>query len=77
MDSASEKSTKDGSHPARIVKLQDVDVAAELDSDKPLDPEVAARLRCAYIHTFCFKPALKSINLQTEDRLAPHASDVS
>lgn len=57
MDSASEKSTKDSSHPARVVNLEDVDVAAALDSDEPLDPEVAARLRCAYAHAFRFESA--------------------
>lgn len=41
-DTASEKSTTVG---GRIVKLEDVDVAAALDSDKPLEPEVAAKLR--------------------------------
>lgn len=29
-------------------QAKDVDVAASLDSDKPLHPEVAARLRCSF-----------------------------
>jgi len=41
-DTASEKSTH---RSGRIAKLEDVDVAAVLDSDTPLDPEVAAKLR--------------------------------
>ncbi|KAJ3517410.1 hypothetical protein NLJ89_g522 [Agrocybe chaxingu] len=40
----SEKHSPEHAHTA-IAKLRDVDVAAALDSDKPLDPEVAARLR--------------------------------
>ncbi|CAA7271463.1 unnamed protein product [Cyclocybe aegerita] len=45
--SISEHSEKHGPEHAHtaIAKLRDVDVAAALDSDKPLDPEVAARLR--------------------------------
>ncbi|KDR73634.1 hypothetical protein GALMADRAFT_251402 [Galerina marginata CBS 339.88] len=45
MDSGSEISEKKGGVPHPVVHLQDVDVAAGLDSDTPLDPEVAARLR--------------------------------
>lgn len=51
-DSVSEKSTNIGTHVGRLVKIQDVDVAAGLDSDKPLEPEAAARLR----YVFPFRP---------------------
>ncbi|KAF9532168.1 major facilitator superfamily domain-containing protein [Crepidotus variabilis] len=45
-DTSSEKSTKHEALSEHItVKLQDVDEAAKLDSDAPLDPEVAARIR--------------------------------
>jgi hypothetical protein len=49
MDSSSETtSEKKGlaiEQHANVVNLVEVDVAASLDSDKPLDPEVAVRLR--------------------------------
>lgn len=32
------------------VNIQDVDVAAGLDSDKPLDPDIAARIRYVRVH---------------------------
>jgi hypothetical protein len=32
-----------------VVNIAEVDVAAGLDSDQPLDPEVAARLRCVQL----------------------------
>lgn len=41
-DTASEKSTY---RSGRVAKIEDVDVAAVLDSDTPLEPEVAAKLR--------------------------------
>lgn len=44
----SEKSSNAGTHVGRLVKIQDVDVAASLDSDKPLEPAVALRLRYVY-----------------------------
>lgn len=44
-DTASEKSTTLAHENGRIVKLEDVDVAAILDSDVPLQPEAAAKLR--------------------------------
>jgi hypothetical protein len=45
MDSGSEQTEKDGARrPGHIAALHDVDVAAGLDSEKPLDPEAAARL---------------------------------
>jgi hypothetical protein len=44
-DTDSEKSTTAGHRNERIAKIEDVDVAAALDSDKPLEPEVAANLR--------------------------------
>lgn len=34
-----------GAHHEHTVDIWEVDVAAGLDSDKPLDPEVAARIR--------------------------------
>ncbi len=49
-ESLSEKSTKIGAHVGRLVKIQDVDVAAGLDSDKPLEPEVATKLRYVIFH---------------------------
>ncbi|KAF8912083.1 major facilitator superfamily domain-containing protein [Gymnopilus junonius] len=46
MDSSSDTSEKKVSHA--VVDLNEVDVAAKLDSDVPLDPEVAARLRMTF-----------------------------
>lgn len=43
MDSSSDTTEKKVSHA--LVDLSDVDIAAKLDSDAPLDPQVAARLR--------------------------------
>lgn len=40
--------SKQGAHHGRTVNIREVDVAAGLDSDKPLDPEVATRIR--YVH---------------------------
>ena len=42
---ASEKSTSGDYGHGRVAKIQDVDVAAVFDSDKPLQPEIAANLR--------------------------------
>lgn len=42
---ASEKSSKNETHVGHFVAITDVDVAAALDSDIPLDPKVAAKLR--------------------------------
>ena len=42
MEIASEKKVEERVH---VLNVADVDVAAGLDSDKPLDPIVAARLR--------------------------------
>lgn len=39
---------KQGAQRGQTVNIQDVDVAAGLDSDKPLDPDIAARIR--YVH---------------------------
>ena len=39
---------KQDAQRGHIVNIQDVDVAAGLDLDKPLDPDVAARIR--YVH---------------------------
>ena len=36
---------KQDAHHGHTVNIQDVDVAAGLDLDKPLDPDVAARIR--------------------------------
>jgi hypothetical protein len=36
-------------HHGRVLALDQVDVAAELDSEKPLDPAEALRLRCVHI----------------------------
>lgn len=33
-------------HHDRVLALEQVDIAAELDSEKPLDPAEALRLRC-------------------------------
>ncbi|PPR05104.1 hypothetical protein CVT26_012340 [Gymnopilus dilepis] len=45
MDSSSDTTEKKVPQTHAIVDLSDVDVAAKLDSDVPLDPEVAARLK--------------------------------
>jgi len=46
MDSRNEQTEKDSAHyPGHMAALHDVDVAAGLDSDQPLDPEAAALLR--------------------------------
>lgn len=53
MDSGSvTTSEKKGSvnHTHHVLNLHDVDVAATLDSEKPLDPEVALRLRYANMY---------------------------
>jgi hypothetical protein len=42
MDSSSEKSD---ARPGHIATLHEVDVAAGLDSDKPLDPKATALLQ--------------------------------
>ena len=44
-DTASEKSTSGAYGLGRVAKIEDVDVAAVFDSDKPLQPEIAAKLR--------------------------------
>lgn len=44
-DTASEKSTSVSHERGRLANIEDVDVAAVLDSDAPLEPEVAAKLR--------------------------------
>ncbi len=41
----SEKLSKNDVHVGHLVAIEDVDVAAALDSNTPLDPEVAAKLR--------------------------------
>jgi len=41
----SEKMSKNDVHVGHLVAIEDVDVAAALDSNTPLDPEVAAKLR--------------------------------
>jgi hypothetical protein len=54
MDSptSSSMSEKQGAQPEPkhtvTVNIRDVDVAAGLDSDKPLDPDIAARIRYVY-----------------------------
>ncbi|KAF9484670.1 MFS general substrate transporter [Pholiota conissans] len=45
VETTSEKKSSDTQQHTNVVNLQEIDIAAELDSDKPLDPEVAARLR--------------------------------
>jgi len=45
MVSPSEMSEKRDAHHGHTVNIREVDVAAGLDSDKPLDPDVAARIR--------------------------------
>ena len=39
---------KQGAQRKHTVNIQDVDIAAGLDSDKPLDPDIAARIRYVY-----------------------------
>ena len=50
MDSptGSSMSEKQGAQPEHTVNIRDVDVAAGLDSDKPLDPNIATRIRYVY-----------------------------
>ena len=45
---SSNGSEKQDAHYGHTVNIRDVDVAASLDSDKPLDPDIAARIR--YVH---------------------------
>ena len=45
MDSSSEKTDQGDPRPGHIATVHEVDVAAGLDSDKPLDPAAAALLR--------------------------------
>lgn len=47
-ETASEKKAEEHVH---VLNVAEVDVAAGLDSDEPLDPKVAARLR--YIQILC------------------------
>jgi hypothetical protein len=42
------ESKKQAAHPGHTVTIREVDIAAGLDSDKPLDPKDAARIR--YVH---------------------------
>lgn len=39
---------KQGAQRKHTVNIQDVDIAAGLDSGKPLDPDIAARIRYVY-----------------------------
>lgn len=48
MDSFSGEFKKQVTHPGHTVTVREVDIAAVLDSDKPLDPKDAARIR--YVH---------------------------
>ncbi|PPQ93270.1 hypothetical protein CVT25_015268 [Psilocybe cyanescens] len=64
MDSASYNSEKQGAHHTSV-SIRDVDVAASLDSDAPLDSQVAARIRrkidwhlMPFIMTFADKTTL-------------------
>ena len=41
-------SEKQDAHHGRTVNIRDVDIAAGLDSDKPLGPDIAAHIR--YVH---------------------------
>ena len=40
--------SKQGARRVHTVNIREVDVAAGLDSDKPLDPKVAARIKCVH-----------------------------
>ena len=42
---------KQDAHRGHTVNIRDVDVAAGLDSDKPLDPDIAVRIRYARFQT--------------------------
>ena len=47
MDSSSEKSDEKRQIGHNLFNVEEVDVAARLDSETPLDPKVAERLRYA------------------------------
>lgn len=49
MDSSSEKSDEKRQLGHNVFNAEEVDVAARLDSETPLDPKVAERLRYAAI----------------------------
>lgn len=48
-ETMSEKKGLETEQHINVVNLAEVDVAARLDTDEPLDPEVAARLRCVQL----------------------------
>jgi hypothetical protein len=75
-DSASEKSTTIALENGRLAKIEDVDVAAALDSDKPLEPEIAAKLRSA-LTVFETPYNATEWYMQEENRLPSHAPHVS